>query len=154
MSKRFVEFYLVDVLTAIDKIKRYVSGFKDVNEFVSDEKCFDAVMRELEITGEAIKNVLSDEGIKHLTKPEWRIVVDFRNVIIHEYFGIDVDEVFKVVKEDIGILEKEIFELVHTIEDKTKLYEALECAVGDLNKVNRKDSIDYLLKIRRRLENK
>ena len=145
MSKRFVEFYIVDVLTAVERIKRYVSGFKDATQFVGDEKSFDAVIRELEVTGEAIKHILDSDEIRHLIKPEWRIIVDFRNVIVHEYFGIDVDEVFKVVREDIEVLENEMLELIGDIKDRMKLKEALECAVEDLRKMHRKESIDYLL---------
>jgi uncharacterized protein with HEPN domain len=151
MSKRFVEFYIVDVLTAIDRIKRYTSNFKETNEFVSDEKCFDATMRELEITGEAIKHLLASDEMKHLTRSEWRIIVDFRNVITHEYFGIDVDEVFKVVKEDINVLEKEVLELIKNLKDKTKLYEALECAIDDLKKMHRKEGINYLIGISKKM---
>lgn len=147
MSKRFVEFYIVDILTAIDKIKRYTYGFKDATEFAGNEKSFDAVMRELEIIGEATKNVLTSEEVKHLAKPEWRMIVDFRNVIVHEYFGIDIDEVFKVVREDIEVLEKEMLELIGDIKDRVKLKEALECAVEDLRKMHRKESIDYLLRL-------
>lgn len=101
-------------------------------------------MRELEIIGEAIKHILASKEMRHLTKSEWRIIVDFRNVITHEYFGIDVDEVFKAVKEDINVLEKEVLELSENIKDKTKLYEALECAIEDLNKMRRNESIDYI----------
>lgn len=144
MSKRFVEFYIVDVLTAVDKVSRYAHGFNAAVEFVRDEKAFDAVMRELEIIGEAIKHILDSEEVRHLAKPEWRIIVDFRNVIVHEYFGIDADEVFKVVKEDINTLEEEILELIGGITDKARLYEALECAIEDLYKMHRKESIDYL----------
>ncbi len=151
MSKRFAEFYIVDVLTAIDRIKRYVTDFKDVDELVRDEKSFDAVIRELEIVGEAIKHILTSEEIKHLTKDDWRVVVDFRNTIIHEYFGIDVNEVFKVVKDDINILENEMLYLIKNIGDKTVLYKALECAIEDLNKIHRKESIDYLQKIKEKL---
>lgn len=152
MSKRFAEFYIVDVLIAINRIKRYVLDFKDVNEFVSDEKCFDATMRELEIIGEAIKRILASEGMKHLTKSEWRIIVDFRNVITHEYFGIDVDETFKVIKEDINVLEKEVLELIENIKDKTKLYEAWECAIEDLKKMHRKEGINYLLGLQEKIK--
>ncbi|MDO8446391.1 MAG: DUF86 domain-containing protein [Deltaproteobacteria bacterium] len=116
-------------------------------EFVCDEKGFDAVMRELEITGEAIKHLLDSEEVRHLAKPEWRIIVDFRNVIVHEYFGIDADEVFKVVKDNINTLEEEIMELIAGITDKARLYDALDCAIEDLYKMNRKESIDYLKSI-------
>lgn len=113
MSKRFAEFYIVDVLIAINRIKRYVLDFKDANEFVSDEKCFDATI---------------------------------------EYFGIDVDETFKVIKEDINVLEKEVLELIENIKDKTKLYEALECAIEDLKKMHRKEGINYLLGIKEKIK--
>src|SRR3989338_7177054 len=72
---------------------------------------------------------------------------DFKN----RFYIIDVNEVFKVVKDDINILENEMLYLIKNIGDKTVLYKALECAIEDLNKIHRKESIDYLQKIKEKL---
>lgn len=93
MSKRVVEFFIVDILIAIEKVKRYTAEFNNPQDFMHDEKSFDATMRELEIIGEATKHLIRG----NLLDNEWQIVVDFRNVIAHEYFGIDSDEIWEVI---------------------------------------------------------
>jgi uncharacterized protein with HEPN domain len=68
------------------------------------KKGFDATMRELEIIGEASNHLIKNK----LLDKQWQIVVDFRNVIIHEYFGIDIDEIWEVIKIHLLEFEKEI----------------------------------------------
>lgn len=107
MSKRVSEFFIVDILIAIEKVKRYTAEFKSSQEFLYDEKSFDATMRELEIIGEATKHLIRG----NLLDAEWQIVVDFRNVIAHEYFGIDSDEIWEVVTVYLAIFKIEVIKL-------------------------------------------
>jgi uncharacterized protein with HEPN domain len=90
-----VEFYLVDIFIAIDKIKRYIQPFKSATELLYDEKSWDAVIRELEIIGEATNKLLKYDFLEN----DYRIIVDFRNIIVHEYFGINENIVWEVVNE-------------------------------------------------------
>ncbi len=90
MSKRVLEFYIIDILIAIDKIKRYSKDFSNADEFYYDEKSFDATMRELQIIGEATKYLINS----NMLDSSFRVVVEFRNIIVHEYFGIDKDEIW------------------------------------------------------------
>ncbi len=92
---RNVEFYLVDIFIAIDKIKRYIQPFKSATELLYDEKSWDAVIRELEIIGEATNKLLKYDFLEN----DYRIIVDFRNIIVHEYFGINENIVWEVVNE-------------------------------------------------------
>lgn len=107
MSKRVVEFFIVDSLIAIEKVKRYTVEFDCAQNFMHDEKSFDATMRELEIIGEATKHLIRG----NLLDSEWQIVVDFRNVIAHEYFGIDSDEIWEVITVYLATFETEIVKL-------------------------------------------
>lgn len=95
MPKREPAFYLADVFLAIYKIEKYTAGFNDADALFHDELHWDAVMRELQIVGEAISALLKVEIIDE----EFRKIVDFRNLITHGYFGIDHIVVWKVVKE-------------------------------------------------------
>ena len=88
-------FYLVDIFIAADKIKRYTQSFSDAKSFLYSEIEWDATVRELEIIGEATKHLLQDEMID----PRHRIIVDFRNHIVHAYFGIDEQIVWEVVHQ-------------------------------------------------------
>ena len=108
MSKRYTELFIVDILVAIDKIKRYSSGFDDAQSFYHDDKSFDATMRELQIIGEATKHLLQ----ANLIDESYRIIVDFRNVIVHEYFGVDADEIWDILQNELPMFEENIYLLL------------------------------------------
>jgi uncharacterized protein with HEPN domain len=126
MSKRVVEFFIVDILIAIEKVRRYTSEFKCAQDFIHDEKSFDATMRELEIIGEATKHLIRG----NLLDVEWQIVVDFRNVIAHEYFGIDSDEIWEVITVYLATFEMEIVKLFDK-SDKDVLIEVIKSNIED-----------------------
>ena len=87
---RNIELFIFDIFIAIQKIKKVSSKFDNVNDLLHSFTDWDSVIREFEIIGEASKYLLRD---KLLTK-DYQIVVDFRNQITHEYFGIDQDIVW------------------------------------------------------------
>lgn len=126
MSKRITEFFIVDILIAIEKVKRYTNDFTSSQEFLYDEKSFDATMRELEIIGEATKHLIRG----NLLDTEWQIVVDFRNVIAHEYFGIDSDEIWEVITIYLDTFQIEIVKLFEN-GDKSILRDVLENNMED-----------------------
>jgi len=108
MSKRVLEFFIIDILIAIDKIKRYSKDFKNADDFYYDEKSFDATMRELQIIGEATKHLINS----NLLDKSFRVIVDFRNLIVHEYFGIDKDEIWQIVTSHLYDFEEDILKLL------------------------------------------
>ena len=87
MSKRDIKFLLEDMLESALKIKRYTTNL-DYDSFVNDDKTIDAVVRNFEIIGEASK-MISEDTKTFYPMIEWREMTDFRNVLIHNYFGID-----------------------------------------------------------------
>lgn len=103
---RDVKVYLDDILDAIEKIRGYTVGLS-FEEFCNDNKTFDAVVRNLEIIGEAAKNVDNKER-KQYSKVEWRKIAGLRDILIHEYFGIDVEIVWDVVKNKLPKLAKSL----------------------------------------------
>jgi uncharacterized protein with HEPN domain len=74
-------------------------------------KTFDAVVRNLEVIGEATKKI--PENIRS-QKPqvEWRRIAGLRDILIHEYFGVDVEIVWDIIKSKLPPLEKEVAELL------------------------------------------
>ena len=66
MPNRVIEYFVLDILIAIDKVKRYSAGFETGEEFAADEKSYSATMRELEIIGEALKHVLGYPPLQSL----------------------------------------------------------------------------------------
>ncbi len=110
MSKRGVRLYIEDVKDAIQKIEKYTIGL-DFDTFVKDEKTIDAVIRNLSIIGEAVKNFPNELRSKYPQIP-WKEITGIRNKAIHEYFGIDEDILWKTIKEDLPPFKKQISEIL------------------------------------------
>lgn len=105
MSRDY-RLFLSDISDSCHKIQRYTKGMNQ-EEFIANDMTFDAVMRNLEIIGEAMRHIPEEVRLRH---PEvaWRTIVAFRNVVIHEYFGIDEDIVWDVIENKIPELLKQI----------------------------------------------
>lgn len=102
MSRDY-RLYLDDILDAINQINEYVAGY-DKESFSKDRKTIDAVIRNLEIIGEAAGHL--PEEIRNLTPHiEWRKIVGLRNILIHEYFGINVHIVWDVIANKLDPLK-------------------------------------------------
>jgi len=81
--------YLDDICEACEKTMRYSQGL-DLNQLVQDEKTFDAVVRNLEIISEAVKHILPEMRARY-PDMEWHKIAGLRDVVAHEYFGLDED---------------------------------------------------------------
>jgi len=116
MSKRVVEFFLFDIYIAMLKIEHVVENFKNSQELLHDFVSWDSVVREFEIIGEATNQLLK----ANMLDDESRVVVDFRNMLIHHYFGIDPDEVWNVVEDNIPGYKSLILEKINFLDDKLR----------------------------------
>jgi uncharacterized protein with HEPN domain len=119
---RRVELFAFDVYVAILKIEHVSKEFSTVQELLYDFRSWDSVIREFEIIGEASKYLLKDQLIEN----NYRRIVDFRNQITHEYFGIDQDIVWSIIHQKLDLLKKDIITLIDSIDDalKTELIES------------------------------
>ena len=106
MSKRDAKLLLTDILEAVEKIKKYTSGFS-YDLFIADSKTLDAVIRNFEIIGEAADRLPEEFKDKHLTI-DWFRIIGFRNRIVHDYMGIDYVIVWTIIQKDIDKLSAEI----------------------------------------------
>ena len=95
--KRDYNFYIKDILQSIIQIEIFVEGM-DYKEFLHDEKTASAVIRKLEIIGEAAKHIPARVRQAHPKLP-WNEMARMRDKLIHGYFGVDYEIVWKVVKE-------------------------------------------------------
>jgi len=146
MHDRSSEFFIIDILISIDRVQRYLKKFKTPDLFVASEEFYDAAVRELEIIGEAMKYVLADKNFSELTQAKWRKVVDFRNILAHEYFGLDPDLIIYILYEHFPLFETEILHFVEQVKDKEIFFEAIYEAKKDLKVLHRKESLLYLTK--------
>ncbi len=110
MPKRSTELYLRDIQDCIRKILRYTSHFT-FRDFQLDVKTVDAVIRNIEIIGEASRNIHSDFKKKHVSIP-WVDMVAMRNICIHEYFGVDLEILWKTIQQDLPPIQKEISKML------------------------------------------
>jgi uncharacterized protein with HEPN domain len=99
---RDYRLYLDDILEAIDRISEYVHGM-DGDAFGSDRKTQDAVIRNLEVIGEASRN-LADELKAQANEIEWSKIIGLRNILAHEYFGVSVPIVWDIVQNKLDPL--------------------------------------------------
>jgi uncharacterized protein with HEPN domain len=106
MSARSVGLLLEDVWEAIEKIERFLAGF-DHDTFLRDERTVDAVVRNLEIVGEACSRLPLDFRSAH-PEIEWRRISGLRNRIVHDYFGIDLEIVWAILKRELPELKDKI----------------------------------------------
>ncbi len=108
--KKDHKIYLEHILEAINKTETYVRKL-DKNDFLKNNLVQDGVVRNIEIIGEAVKNIPSDFKNRNRSIP-WRDIAGMRDRIVHFYFGLDYELVWDTVKKDLPILKNEIKKLL------------------------------------------
>jgi len=109
-----VLLHLETLIESIDKIEEYSSEFDDAEEFYHDSKSFDATMMQFVVIGETISRL--DEDFKNSQNQiPWQKIKDFRNIIAHDYFGIDPEEIWDIVNEKLLPLKKEILKIINEV---------------------------------------
>ena len=102
MPHRRWDIRIHDILASIEKIQKYTENM-DAKAFRGDSKTVDAVVRNLEIIGEAARHVPDEIVEKHSEIP-WREMRDMRNLLSHEYFGVNSDIVWETIQSDLPTL--------------------------------------------------
>ena len=106
MTRRGVGILLEEILEAIGLLQQYTAGLT-YEEFAEDVKTQDSVTRRLEIIGEAAKGIPEGLRSKYPSVP-WRDITGARDVLVHEYFRIDLEMAWDMVQDDLPALEKEV----------------------------------------------
>lgn len=109
MSKRDPQLLLEDIQMAIDKIERYTAGMSQDN-FLADIKTVDAVVRNLEIIGEAVRQMPDAYKASH-SKIPWMQVAGLRNRIVHDYAGLDLELIWQIIIKNLPDLKRLLGEL-------------------------------------------
>ena len=108
----FIE-HILDSINAIEKFSKNIEKETLINNRLKRS----AIIREIEIVGEAVRNISRDLKEKH-TNIQWKEIVGTRDKMIHHYFGVDINVVLGIIKNDIPILKKQILKIKKEIETK------------------------------------
>jgi len=115
MSKRSLELLVEDIWESIEKIERYTEGMTR-ESFQNDEKTTDAVVRNLEIIGEAAGR-LPEDFVDRNPEIEWSKIVGLRNRIVHEYFGVDLQIIWQILKKDLPAFKVSLKNIHSALDD-------------------------------------
>jgi uncharacterized protein with HEPN domain len=111
--KRDESVYLRHILDAIGRVERYLIGV-DEAAFGRNTMVQDAVIRQIEIIGEASKRVSEELRIKHAHIP-WADIAGMRDKLIHAYFGVDIDKVWLTARNDLPLLKAQVEKLLTSL---------------------------------------
>jgi len=105
--------YLIHIREAIQRIEEYTQEGRDA--FLEDHRTQDAVLRNLHTLAESTQRISSDLKAKH-SQVEWRTLSAFRNVVVNDYLGISLDQVWDIIKNDLPTLKVNITAILDTFE--------------------------------------
>ena len=117
MSDRPVALLIEDIWEAAGKVSRFTKGMT-LDGFARDQKSTDAVVRNLEIIGEAAGRLPASFKQEH-AEIEWAKIVGLRHRIVHEYFSVDLQIVWHIIQEDIPLLTKALKKLRQALKTKS-----------------------------------
>ncbi len=112
--KRTYRDYVLDILSSIQEIEEFVEGM-NFEEFVKDRKTVNAVIRSLEVMGEAVKKIPSEIRSKYPEVP-WKYIAGMRDKLIHEYHGVDLEIVWEVIDKEIPPLKPKFEKMLKELE--------------------------------------
>lgn len=104
--------YLIHIAECIDRIEQYTSGGKD--DYMKSTLIQDAVTRNLQILAESSRRVSDPLKASH-TGVQWRDIAGFRNVLVHQYLGVDLDYVWRVIEDDLPALKLQIHAMLREL---------------------------------------
>jgi uncharacterized protein with HEPN domain len=118
MSRDF-QLYLADILAACEKVLRYTDGMS-FEQFIADDRTFDAVIRNLQIIGEAVKNIPVDVRDRN-PEIEWRKIAGLRDILAHTYFQVENEIIWDVIQTKVRPLSTSVNQLLERQRDSDRL---------------------------------
>jgi len=103
---RDIDLFLEDILQNIRDIESFSKGLTR-EKFLKDKLKQNAIIRSLEVIGEAVKNLPESFREKHPEIP-WKNIAGFRDILSHAYFGVNMERVWNIIENDLSVLKKEI----------------------------------------------
>ena len=117
MKKKNILLPLHDILECMNRIETYTEGV-DYDSFCRNQMLIDAVIRNLEVIGEASRNTTEEIRDQYLEIP-WKKMIGLRNILIHEYFGVDESIVWEIISNDLKETKQHILMVIEEVGDIT-----------------------------------
>jgi uncharacterized protein with HEPN domain len=112
--------FLEDILVSIIKIIEYIDGFTE-EDFLKNTEKQDAVIRRIEIIGEAVKNLSNETKLKY-PNIKWREIAGMRDVVIHQYFGVSISMIWQVAMFEVKNLKDKIEQIIRELEENDNFF--------------------------------
>jgi len=112
---KYINTYLFDILNSIDEINEYISDNRTYEHYCENRILQRAIERNLEIIGEAANNV-SDDLKQSYPDVLWKEIRGMRNFVTHQYFGVELSEIWSTIINDIPLLKNQIQKIIEDIE--------------------------------------
>lgn len=116
MRRKNHKLFIEDILGAVDKIERYIEDLS-YEKFLKNDMVVDAVVRNLEVIGEAAKNIPEDTKKQYPDIP-WKRIIGLRNIAVHEYFGIDLSIVWEIITSNLPETKPKILTMLKNLNQK------------------------------------
>jgi len=98
--------YLIHIKECIERIESYVAG-KDKRQFLDSTLIQDAIIRNLQVLAESTQR-LSDDTKESQNRVDWFKIAGFRNVLVHDYLGIEIERVWNILEKDLPVLKEAV----------------------------------------------
>ncbi len=109
--------YILDIRESLKEVKEFTHGI-DLEDFLKDKKTTNAVIRSLEVLGEAAKKIPEEMRQRYPEVP-WRRMTGMRDKLIHEYHGVDLETIWSVVKTELPPLESHVEKIIKDLENQS-----------------------------------
>ena len=108
--KKDPKIFLIHIVTSVEAIETYINGLTK-DQFVDSQQTQDAIIRRVEIIGEAVKNLPNDFRKQH-PDVSWKQATGMRDMMIHEYFGVDLNIVWKTINKDLPPFKEQVAKII------------------------------------------